>query len=91
MFGHGSGKLLFADKSGKCSVILNDPISLETIDSCYSEGESYADKFGEFASSYEECKADVTGLYLLKFKEMYEDFEITKHNPKATWKDLIMS
>jgi len=49
----------------------------ETIDSCYAEGESFQDKFGEISSSYEECKADTAGLYLLKFKEMYEDFDIT--------------
>lgn len=77
MFGHGSGKLLFQQKSGKCPAILTDPITQETIESCYAIGESFQDKFGEISSSYEECKADTAGLYLLKFKEMYEDFNIT--------------
>ena len=47
--------------------------------------------FGEISSSYEECKADSAGLYLLKFKEMYEDFNITQHNSKSTWKDLLFT
>jgi dipeptidyl-peptidase-3 len=91
MFGHGSGRLLYRDSEGKCPSQLVDPMTQETIDSCYSEGESFQDKWGEMSSSYEECKADTAGLYLLKFEKMYEDFNLTQNNKNATWKDLLMS
>ena len=92
MFGHGSGKLLFKDKkTGKCPLTVNDPITQEPINTCYNEGETFNTMFGEIGSSYEECKADTTGLYLLKFKEIYEDFNITKENANATWKDLLFT
>ena len=63
MFGHGSGKLLYK-KNGKCPIELTDPVNGEIFTSCYDEGENYSLKFGEFKSSFEECRADLSGLYL---------------------------
>jgi dipeptidyl-peptidase-3 len=91
MFGHGSGKLLFKDAQGNCPFTLRDPISGDSINTCYSEGEDFQTLWGDISTSYEECKADTAGLYLLKFKEMYEDFNITKYNDQATWADLLLS
>ena len=91
MFGHGSGKLLFQDENGKCPTTLIDPITQETINSCYTKGQTFNDLFGEFSSSYEECKADASGLFLLQFEKMYEDFNITQYNKNATWKDMLLA
>jgi len=63
LFGHGSGKLIMA-QNGKCPIEAVDPITNEKFDSCYKDGETYNERFGEFSSSYEECRADLSGLYL---------------------------
>jgi len=62
-FGHGSGKLRY-EKKGKCPIEWTDAVNGEIFTSCYDEGENYSLKFGEFKSSFEECRADLSGLYL---------------------------
>ena len=74
LFGHGSGKLIYRGDDGKCPLKLIDPVDGAVFESCYEKGENFATKFGEFSSSYEECRADLTGLYLQKFPEMYKVF-----------------
>ena len=64
LFGHGSGKLLYRGKDGKCPLKVKVPVDGSIIDSCYEKGENYQSRFGEFSSSYEECRADLSGLYL---------------------------
>jgi hypothetical protein len=43
---------------------LTDPVNGVKFTSCYDVGENYSMKFGEFKSSFEECRADLSGLYL---------------------------
>jgi len=75
LFGHGSGKLLYRDpKTGKCPLKIRDPLKGDMIESCYEEHETYQTKFGDFSSSMEECRADLSGLYLAHFPEVYSVF-----------------
>lgn len=94
LFGHGSGRAIYKDeKTGKCPMTFIDPISGESYASCYNKGEKYNDKWGEIATSYEECKADVAGMYLLNFKEMWSDFgaEVRQINKDAGSADLLQA
>lgn len=68
LFGHGTGKTIFKDeKTGKCPMSFVDPMTGEKYTSCYNKGEKYSDVWGDISTSYEECKADVAGMYLLNF------------------------
>ena len=91
LFGHGSGKLLYKDaKTGKCPLELIDPLTNKTFDSCYEPGETYQNKFGDIASSYEECRADMSGLYLAHFPEFYTHFNWTKQNEtELIWQSMM--
>lgn len=76
LFGHGSGKLVYKE-NGKCPQTFTDPVTKEKYSSCYNKGETYQTKFGEFSTSYEECRADLSGLYLQTFEPMYGVFGYT--------------
>ena len=92
LFGHGSGKEIYRDeKTGKCPISLADPLKpSEKISSCYEKGESYGSKFGDFSSSYEECRADLSGLYLGLYPEMYKTFNWTVlNNTDQLWLSLL--
>lgn len=39
----------------------------------------YKTKFGEISSSYEECRADLSGLYLSTHENMYKQFDYKKN------------
>ena len=58
-----------------------DPITNETFESCYEEGEVWS-KFGSISSSYEECRADTCGLYLATLEEVYTIFGYQEHEVK---------
>ena len=76
LFGHGSGKLIYKDeKTGKCPQRVEDPINPgQFIESCYEKGETYSTKFGDISTSFEECRADLSGLYLQQYPDMYSLF-----------------
>ena len=76
LFGHGSGKLIYKDeKTGKCPISYPDPLNTSNlINTCYEKGDSYTPMFGDISSSYEECRADLSGLWLSAFPEAYSIF-----------------
>ena len=63
LLGHGVGKLIYRTSDGK-AFSCTDPITGETFESCYEEGETWNTKFGAISTSYEECRADTCGFYL---------------------------
>ena len=91
LFGHGSGKLI-KKENGECPLDFFDPIKNETFKSCYEENETYQSKFGEIASSYEECRADLAGLHLSTFPPMYQVFNYTQRDEKdILWLNMMGS
>ena len=74
LLGHGVGKLIYRDADGKAGTYV-DPITNESFESCYEEGEVWNTKFGAISSSYEECRADTCALYLQTHKDVYSLFE----------------
>lgn len=83
LFGHGSGKLINRDNNGKCPMSFTDPITGEGYTSCYEQnGDNYMGRFGEIASSYEECRADLSGLYLSVYEDMYKRFDYDQSEVK---------
>lgn len=94
LFGHGSGRLIYRDKkTGKCPIKAVAPINPhKEIDSCYEEGETYSSKFGDIGTSFEECRADLSGLWLQQFPEMYTLFNWTKkENHILRWSSFMQS
>lgn len=83
LFGHGSGKLIFRGKDGQCPMTFTDPINNETFTQCYDlGGVDYKTKFGEISSSYEECRADLSGLYLSTLANLYQRFDYKESEVK---------
>lgn len=92
LFGHGSGRLVYRDKkTGKCPITAVAPINpKKEINSCYEEGETYSSKFGDIGTSFEECRADLSGLWLQQYPEMYELFGWTANENKILrWSSLM--
>lgn len=92
LFGHGSGRSIYADKkTGKCNLTLTTPIDPHhKISTCYAQGESYSTKFKDIGTSYEECRADLAGLWLQNYEEMYELFNWTKSEAKNyRWASML--
>lgn len=56
-------------------MVFEDPIDHSKFESCYETGETYNNLFGEFSSSYEECRADLSGLFLSKLPAVYKVFD----------------
>mmetsp|Transcript_15338 Transcript_15338/g.23612 ORF Transcript_15338/g.23612 Transcript_15338/m.23612 type:complete len:181 (+) Transcript_15338:1685-2227(+) len=77
LFGHGSGKLIFKGADGQCAPT-TDPLNGQEFTSCYEEGETYQSRFGDFSSSYEECRADLSGLFLQTYPDVYAVFDYNK-------------
>lgn len=91
LFGHGSGKQFFKDKDGKCPEF-TDPLNGEKFTSCYNQGETYNERFGEISTSYEECRADLSGLYLGYYPEMYKIFNWDEKNSSdLQWLSMMIS
>jgi len=79
LYGHGSGKLFKkSDVVGKNIPDLLTPS--ETITTYYEEGVSFSSAFGSLASSYEECRAETTALYLLFKKEVLDIFNVPEQD-----------
>jgi dipeptidyl-peptidase-3 len=83
LIGHGSGKLFFEDENGKLNYDPETTFNLltgEKVTSHYKHGETWNEKFGRISCSFEECRADVCGLYLGFEPKAYEIFGFTKDN-----------
>jgi dipeptidyl-peptidase-3 len=83
LIGHGSGKLFFEDENGKLNY---DPettlelLSEAKVKSHYKHGETWNEKFGKISCSYEECRADVCGIFLGFEPKAYEIFGFSEDN-----------
>jgi len=73
LLGHGVGKLHYRDANGGCKTY-TDPITKETFESCYEEGDTWTSRFGVISTSFEECRADTCGFYLCTFPQVYTLF-----------------
>lgn len=92
LFGHGSGRLIYRNTTtGKCPLSLAAPINPDKkIESCYEKDETYSSKFKDIGTSFEECRADLAGLWLQNFEEMWKHFNWTKEAaPTYRWASLL--
>ena len=59
-----------------------DPVSKEKYTSCYNKGETYQTLFGDISTSYEECRADLSGLFLQTYEPMFNTFGYSQKDTK---------
>lgn len=77
LMGHGAGKMFYRNKDGSFNfdqTTVKNLLNGESINSWYEEGETWNGKFGDFSTSFEECRADICGFWLQSFPEVYEIF-----------------
>lgn len=78
LYGHGSGRLLHKNdvsNGNKVRDLLNPEKFVTTY---YEEGQTAEQTFGSIFSSFEECRAETSALYLTFFDEVLDIFEINK-------------
>jgi len=60
------------------------------INSCYEKDETYSSKFKDIGTSFEECRADLAGLWLQNFESMWTLFKWTKKEaPIYRWASML--
>ena len=82
LIGHGSGKLFFSDEHGKLNFDPENTFDLltgEKVSSHYKHGQTWAEVFGKVNNSFEECRADVCGIYLGFVPRAYKIFGFSKN------------
>jgi len=93
LMGHGSGKMFYRNKDltfNFDSANVKNLLTGENITTWYEEGETWNGKFGNFSTSYEECRADVCGFWLQSFPEVYENFGFTAEDRERNFWVSVM-
>ena len=90
LYGHGSGTLFSEEdvKNKKIKNIISSDPENTFVTSFYPEGITFNKSFGAIASSFEECRAETTGLYLTYTDDVKKVFDITDAQEKKEF-DLI--
>jgi dipeptidyl-peptidase-3 len=85
LLGHGSGRLLTETSPGVYNFDAKsppvNPLTGEAIRSWYKPGETWQSIFGTDAASYEECRADGVGLFLVCHKSILKIFGYAADTP----------
>ncbi|PVH83360.1 peptidase M49, dipeptidyl-peptidase III [Cadophora sp. DSE1049] len=94
LLGHGTGKLLTESSNngeGPNFDLENPPLSPltgEPITTWYKKGEAYNVKFGDIATSMEECRAECVGAFLISNKHLAALFGYSEQS-KVKLDDLV--
>ncbi|KLO16192.1 aflatoxin-detoxifizyme [Schizopora paradoxa] len=79
LLGHGTGKLFKENADGSKNFdpekIIN-PLTGKSVSSWYKPGQTPDSVLGEVSSSFEECRAEATELFLVSNKEILQIFDI---------------
>ncbi|KAH0792323.1 Dipeptidyl-peptidase III [Histomonas meleagridis] len=90
LYGHGSAALFYKeDVVGKNIPDLINP--KKTVETYYPEGVSFDSAFGSHASSYEECRAETTALFLIFKPEVQKIFGVSESDfTNVTYTDILL-
>lgn len=76
LLGHGTGKLMCQESDGSFNFDVHNPpihpINGKPISSWYKAGQTWTGQFGDLATTVDECRAELTGAYLLDDLELLE-------------------
>ncbi|KAI9686372.1 MAG: hypothetical protein M1822_003717 [Bathelium mastoideum] len=72
LLGHGTSKLLVENEDGTFNFEGSplSPLTLKPIDSWYRPGQTWTGQFGDLATTLDECRAELVGIYLMDDKDL---------------------
>ncbi len=87
LLGHGTGKIFKKNENDTFNfdnLKTINPLTNSVVDSFYTGNQTFESKFGDICRSYEECRADLCGLFFCFFKDIHTIFEVDEENYKDT-------
>lgn len=82
LLGHGSGKLLRQNEDGSFNFKKGevfDPFSNKEV-TYYNKDETFETKFTDICRSYEECRADISGIYFGSMPNVHKIFNVKEED-----------
>ena len=74
LLGHGTGRMMIEESDSNFNFAIDNPpinpLSSSPVESWYKPGETWTSKFGDIATSAEECRAELVGACLTDNKEL---------------------
>ena len=87
LLGHGTGKIFKKNDNETFNfdhLKTFNPLTNNIINSFYCNNQNFESKFGDICRSYEECRADLCGLFFCFFKDIQAIFEVDELDYKDT-------
>ncbi len=78
LLGHGTGKMMIQESEDKFNFDINNPplnpLTGKPITSWYRPGQTWTGQFGDLATTVDECRAELVGVYLMDDQELLSLF-----------------
>ena len=82
LLGHGTSKMLAENQDGTLNFDERpiSPLTNKPVDTWYRPGQTWTGQFGDLATTLDECRCELVGIYLMDDKELLNLFGYTDHS-----------